>query len=102
MLNATLTVQASTPNSHEKIGWQLFTDAVIKAVNDKLEGVVFILWGAFAQKKASIVSAKKHCVLKVELISGMRIYGFIRLHILVRIAQTSSMDASHSRRQILI
>ena len=65
MLNATLTVQASTPNSHEKIGWQQFTDAVIKAVNEKLEGVVFILWGAFAQKKAGSINTKKHCVLKV-------------------------------------
>lgn len=64
LLNATLTVEHKKPNSHEKIGWQNFTDAVIKAVDKKLNNVVFILWGSFAQKKASFVNQKKHLVLK--------------------------------------
>ncbi|XP_065175361.1 uracil-DNA glycosylase-like [Sycon ciliatum] len=64
LLNATLTVQAHKANSHSKIGWQKFTDAVIKTVNEKAEhSVVFLLWGGFAQKKASLVSAR-HCVIK--------------------------------------
>lgn len=63
MLNATLTVKAHTPNSHKDSGWQEFTDAVIRVVNQKSEGVAFLLWGKFAQKKASFVDKKRHHVV---------------------------------------
>lgn len=63
MLNATLTVRASQPGSHQKKGWEEFTDAVIKVINEEREGVVFILWGAYAQKKGAIIDSKKHYVL---------------------------------------
>ncbi|MEN9522585.1 MAG: hypothetical protein RL065_962 [Bacteroidota bacterium] len=64
MLNAFLTVQANTPLSHSKIGWEIFTDAVIKLISDSQQNVVFLLWGAFAQKKALLIDSSKHLILK--------------------------------------
>lgn len=64
LLNATLTVRASTPGSHQKKGWEQFTDAVIQKISEQKEHVVFILWGAYAQKKGEIIDARKHLVLK--------------------------------------
>jgi len=64
LLNATLTVRAHEANSHAKFGWQTFTDEVIRIINQKKEGVVFLLWGKFAQKKGSIVSTVKHTVIQ--------------------------------------
>lgn len=64
LLNATLTVRANTPGSHQKKGWEIFTDAVIKAVSDRKKGVVFLLWGNFAQTKEDLIDANKHFVLK--------------------------------------
>ena len=63
LLNAVLTVRAHTPNSHKDHGWETFTDAVIKAVNAKTDGVVFVLWGAYAQKKAKLIDEGKHRIL---------------------------------------
>jgi uracil-DNA glycosylase len=64
LLNATLTVRANTPGSHQKKGWEEFTDAAIRAVSDEKQNVVFMLWGAYAQKKGAIIDAGKHLVLK--------------------------------------
>ncbi|MEZ2335494.1 uracil-DNA glycosylase [Mucilaginibacter sp. RCC_168] len=64
LLNATLTVRAGSPGSHQKQGWEEFTDEVIKTISDKKEGIVFILWGAFAQSKAALIDEKKHFILK--------------------------------------
>lgn len=64
LLNATLTVRANTPGSHQKKGWETFTDAVIKAVSDRKKGIVFLLWGNFAQTKECLIDAQKHFVLK--------------------------------------
>ncbi|ESO94375.1 hypothetical protein LOTGIDRAFT_175470 [Lottia gigantea] len=64
LLNATLTVQAHTPNSHKDYGWQKFTDKIIGIISDQCDRVVFILWGNFAQKKGKIIDDKKHCVIK--------------------------------------
>lgn len=63
LLNATLTVRAGTPGSHQNKGWEIFTDAVIKKVSDEKEHVVFLLWGAYAQKKGEIIDRNKHLVL---------------------------------------
>ena len=63
LLNASLTVRKNSPNSHKDIGWQIFTDAVIKTLSDKKEGIVFILRGAFAQQKASLIDTDKHFIL---------------------------------------
>jgi uracil-DNA glycosylase len=64
MLNAVLTVRAHTPNSHKDRGWETFTDAVIRAVSAKPDPVVFVLWGAYAQKKEKLVDATRHTVIK--------------------------------------
>lgn len=63
LLNATLTVRASLPGSHQKKGWETFTDAVIKKVSEEKEHVVFLLWGAYAQRKGEVINRSKHLVL---------------------------------------
>lgn len=63
LLNATLTVRAHMPGSHQKKGWEQFTDAVIKKLSDESEGLVFLLWGGFAKKKATMIDQKKHHIL---------------------------------------
>jgi len=64
LLNAVLTVQMGMAASHQGKGWELFTDAVIRAVNDLPQPVVFILWGSYAQKKAAFVDTARHLVIK--------------------------------------
>ncbi len=64
MLNATLTVRASTPGSHQNKGWEEFTNAVIKTLNEQSQHLVFLLWGAYAQKKGAIINRSKHLVLE--------------------------------------
>ncbi len=64
LLNATLTVEAHKAGSHQKKGWEVFTDAVIKALSDQKENLVFFLWGAYAQKKGEVIDKQKHLVLK--------------------------------------
>nr|WP_246539486.1 uracil-DNA glycosylase [Telmatocola sphagniphila] len=64
MLNAVLTVRANTPTSHKDRGWETFTDAAIEEINRKVDPVIFVLWGAYAQKKGRLIDAKKHHVLK--------------------------------------
>ena len=64
LLNAVLTVNDSEAASHKNAGWEKYTDAVIKAISDHKEHVVFILWGRFAQNKEVLIDTKKHCVIK--------------------------------------
>ncbi|OQY03052.1 MAG: uracil-DNA glycosylase [Bacteroidetes bacterium 4572_117] len=64
LINATLTVRAKQAGSHQNKGWEIFTDAVIKTLSDKKEGLVFILWGAYAQRKGAVIDHNKHYVLK--------------------------------------
>ncbi len=64
MLNAMLTVEANLAGSHKNIGWQKFTDAVIKKISDECEGVVFLLWGNFAKSKKILIDTQKHHVLE--------------------------------------
>jgi uracil-DNA glycosylase len=64
LLNATLTVRANQAGSHQNRGWETFTDEVIKCINRDRSGVVFMLWGAYAQKKADLIDPVKHLVLK--------------------------------------
>jgi uracil-DNA glycosylase len=64
MLNAVLTVRAHTPNSHKNQGWETFTDAVISKVNQKLDPVVFVLWGGYAQKKLKLIDTTFHTVIQ--------------------------------------
>ena len=64
LLNATLTVRASQAGSHQKKGWEEFTDAAIRKLSEQKENLVFILWGAYAQKKGSIIDTEKHFIIK--------------------------------------
>ena len=64
LLNATLTVEQAKAGSHQNKGWEQFTDAAISALNAHREGLVFVLWGSYAQKKGAIIDQKKHLVLK--------------------------------------
>lgn len=64
LLNATLTVRASSPGSHQNKGWETFTDEIIKKVSDERENIVFLLWGAYAQKKGEVIDRSRHFVLQ--------------------------------------
>jgi uracil-DNA glycosylase len=63
LLNSVLTVEAGNPGSHANKGWETFTDRVIRELNERKEHLVFMLWGAYAQKKGSFIDNKKHLVL---------------------------------------
>ncbi|WP_339699655.1 uracil-DNA glycosylase [Algoriphagus aquimarinus] len=77
LLNATLTVRAHQAGSHQKKGWEEFTDEVIRAISDQREHVVFFLWGAYAQKKSILIDASKHLILKAPHPSPLSSYrGF--------------------------
>jgi uracil-DNA glycosylase len=71
LLNATLTVRASQANSHAGKGWEAFTDAIIDVLNKQKSGLVFLLWGSYAQKKGARIDQKKHHVLKTVHPSGL-------------------------------
>jgi uracil-DNA glycosylase len=64
LLNSMLTVEKNKPGSHQKKGWELFTDEVLKIVDKRSEHSVFILWGSYAQKKGDFINSEKHLVLK--------------------------------------
>ena len=63
LLNTSLTVEASKPQSHAGIGWHRFTDRIIRELSEKREGIIFLLWGSHAQKKAELVDSSKHHIL---------------------------------------
>lgn len=64
LLNATLTVAAHRAGSHQGKGWENFTDAVVKVLNERRENLVFLLWGAYARRKGSIIDRTRHCVIE--------------------------------------
>lgn len=64
LLNATLTVEQANAGSHQRKGWEQFTDAVVNRLNERREGLVFLLWGAYAQKKGAFIDLARHLVLK--------------------------------------
>jgi uracil-DNA glycosylase len=64
LLNALLTVRANQPASHHDKGWELFTDAVIRSISEHGKGIIFLLWGKYAQQKESLIDAGKHHILK--------------------------------------
>lgn len=75
LLNATLTVRAHTAGSHQNKGWELFTDAVIKVLSEQKSNLVFILWGAYAQKKGQIIDKDKHMIIKSAHPSPLSAYN---------------------------
>lgn len=66
LLNATLTVRAGAAGSHQKQGWEKFTDEVIRTINNKKNNVVFMLWGKYAQDKGKVINPERHFVLKAK------------------------------------
>jgi len=85
LLNATLTVEESKAGSHQKKGWEIFTDAVIKKISEEKENVVFLLWGGYARKKVKLIDEAKHCILETghpSPLSANRGYWFGNEHFL--------------------
>ena len=78
LLNATLSVRAHSPNSHKDLGWEKFTNFIIKEISDKKENIVFVLWGAFAQKKEELIDSSKHFIIKSAHPSPFSVHrGFV-------------------------
>lgn len=75
LLNATLTVRGSLAGSHQKKGWEQFTDAAIKQLSDEREHIVFLLWGRYAQEKGKVIDTTKHLVLKAAHPSPLSAYN---------------------------
>jgi uracil-DNA glycosylase len=71
LLNSTLTVRAGEAGSHQKQGWEIFTDAVIKCISEQKQDVVFMLWGKYAQDKGTVIDTSKHFILKAKHPSPM-------------------------------
>jgi uracil-DNA glycosylase len=85
LLNASLTVIAGRSNSHANLGWHAVTDDIIATISDHKEHVVFMLWGAFAQKKATLIDLRKHLVLKTSHPSPLSAHrGFLGSGIFVK------------------
>lgn len=78
LLNAVLTVEAGQANSHQNKGWEQFTDAVVKLLNDRHDGLVFMLWGSYAQRKGKAIDRRRHLVLQAPHPSPLSAYrGFL-------------------------
>ena len=78
LLNATLTVKATLAGSHQKKGWEKFTDEVIRKISDSQPHVIFMLWGSYAQKKEELINESKHLILKAPHPSPLSAYrGFL-------------------------
>lgn len=97
LLNAVLTVRAGQPTSHSKIGWQEFTDAVIRYISDNCEGVVFLLWGNFARTKSALIDHSRHHVLEAAHPSPLARGAFFGCR---HFSQTNALLASMGRQPI--
>jgi uracil-DNA glycosylase len=81
LLNATLTVREHQAGSHQRQGWEEFTDAVIRILSEKREHLVFILWGSYAQSKSYLINGNRHCILRSAHPSPLSAYrGFFGNH----------------------
>ena len=97
LLNAVLTVQAGAAASHSKVGWEEFTDAVIRYISDNCEGVVFLLWGNFARGKSALIDRSKHHVLEAAHPSPLARGAFFGCR---HFSQTNAILASQSKAPI--
>jgi uracil-DNA glycosylase len=78
LVNATLTVEQADAGAHQGKGWEQFTDQAIRALSDRREGIVFLLWGSYAQKKGAFIDQSRHLVLKSVHPSPLSAYrGFL-------------------------
>ena len=97
LLNAVLTVRAGMPASHSKIGWEEFTDAVIRYISDNCEGVVFLLWGNFARSKSALIDRTRHHVLEAAHPSPLARGAFFGCR---HFSQTNALLASRGLQPI--
>ena len=98
LLNATLTVREHQAGSHQKHGWEQFTDAVISLLNRKRENLVFLLWGSYAQGKAQLIDSSRHCILRSAHPSPLSAYrGFFGNH---HFSLTNDYLIKHGKRPI--
>ena len=98
LLNATLTVEAHQANSHSKIGWHQFTDAVISKISEQGKNVVFMLWGKFAQSKAALIDGGQHLILKAAHPSPLSAHnGFFGCG---HFTQTNNWLIAHGKKPI--
>lgn len=100
LLNATLTVRAYEAGSHQGKGWETFTDEVIRSISKEKEGVIFLLWGGFAKKKAKLIDSEKHSILTSghpSPLSANRGYWFGNKHF----SQTNTLLAQSGKKTIL-
>lgn len=98
LLNTVLTVEQGKAHSHAKWGWETFTDTVIRQVSDATEHVVFLLWGAHAQKKAALIDGSKHCILTAPHPSPLSAHrGFFDAH---HFRKTNEYLRQHGRQPI--
>ena len=98
LLNATLTVRAGAAGSHQGRGWENFTDAVIRALSSQREHLVFLLWGAYAGRKAALIDRSRHCILTAPHPSPLSAYrGFFGSH---PFSQANAYLATHGLQPI--
>jgi len=97
LLNAVLTVRSGEAASHSKVGWQEFTDAVIKYISAECEGVVFMLWGNFARTKSELIDHSRHCVLEAAHPSPLARGAFFGCR---HFSKANAYLAAHGRTQI--
>ena len=97
LLNAVLTVRSGEAASHSKVGWQEFTDAVIKYISAECEGVVFMLWGNFARTKSELIDHSRHCVLEAAHPSPLARGAFFGCR---HFSKANAYLAAHGRKQI--
>lgn len=98
LLNATLTVEENKAGSHQKKGWECFTDAVIKKISEKKSGIVFILWGSYAQAKIPLIDTNKHFVLQSVHPSPLSAYrGFFGCK---HFSKTNSLLKQQGKKEI--
>ena len=97
LLNAVLTVRSGEAASHSKVGWQEFTDAVIKYISAECEGVVFMLWGNFARSKSELIDHSRHCVLEAAHPSPLARGAFFGCR---HFSKANAYLAAHGRTQI--
>ncbi len=100
LLNATLTVEAKKAGSHQRKGWEQFTDAIIKKISESNEHVVFLLWGGYAQKKSKLIDESKHLILATghpSPLSANRGFWFGNQHF----SKTNAYLKKHHKNEIL-
>ena len=99
LLNATLTVRASQAGSHQKRGWEEFTDAAIRELAERRENIVFILWGSYAQKKGAFIDRSRHLVLTSPHPSPLSAYqGFFGNH---HFSKANEYLVQHGKKEIV-